>query len=352
MFGGILGSIAGTILGSTPLGGILGGSSAGKAVTVAEVKKITSIGNKDGVPGVHIASLPCPKVTNTGLTASWVALDLLAKGAAVLATGRSMQAANRQNKIAREYYNLAKRQWDFYNQNYVPLEINEINELNKVKRFLPDYDKAIKGHDCAEPIFDSMRDHRDKLFEEHCICPDPSMAYSLELAMSTVRGDSHNFARRYAEFHADKLDDIRWNRKLQVASRGRGLLPQSSEFANKAAGLFGQYSQAMGGLAGQAMQFSGYIRNRRETVFNDTNSQRIETRWTPRANTQTGMNYGSSDVYSADGYRPEYYGSQMNTGNSFYTDAATSLGTNDILYDNTYSVTHGFGRESITGNIA
>lgn len=312
-----------------------------------------SIGSKSGEQGVHIAALPCPRINDSGMTKSWLALDVLAKGAAALATGRAFQAAREQNKIARRYYELAKRQWDFYAKHYIPLELKEIDEINRTRKYKPDYNTAIRGHDCANAVFDSMSDHRDKLYNEFCICPDESTNHLFELALSTVRGDSHNFARRYAEAHADKLDDIRWNRKLQVATRGRGLLPQSSEFANKAAGMFGQYSNAMSGFAGQAMRFSGYISNRRRTQYNGWHDQRVEHRLTDRARTQTGFDYDLNDVYTANGYRPTYYRDSLgDTGNGFYSDAMNSLGQGDVLYDNTHSVQHGFATDSVVGSHA
>lgn len=350
-FGAILGKVAGSVIGGL-IGKKLGGGAGGGSVKVDEVTKIVSIGREDGAEGVHIAAFPCPKVNNTGLTGAWLALDIAAKAAAGLATVRAMQAARQQNKIARQYYDLAKRQWDFYNENYIPLEQQEIDEINRIKRYKPDYTATIKGHDCADNVFDGMASHRDKLLSEYCLCPDPDLSSQLELAKATVRGDTHNFARRYAEFNADKLDDIRWNRKLAIASRGRGLLPQSSEFASKAAGLFGQYSNAMGNFAGQAMQFSGYIRNRRNTVYNGNHTQRIESRWNERANIQTGMNYGASDIYTAHGYNPDYYMSNTNNGNSFYADASASLSSDGVLYDNIYSVQQGFGTGSVTGHLA
>lgn len=344
----IWGAVGGAAL--QGLGGFFGSKAkAGAPTNIDTINKIISIGDKDGKPGIHIASLPCPTVSDKGLTKGWLALDLIAKGAAALATARSMQAAKRQNKIARQYYELAKRQWDFYERNYIPLELQEIAEINRVDKHKPDYNTTRAGHDCANDIFDSMQEHRDRLFREYCICPDDNINHTLELALSTVRGDSHNFSMRYAEFHADMLDDIRWNRKMQIAARGRGILPQSAEFANKSAGLFGQYSQAMSGFASQAARFSGYIRNRSETEYNGSHSpvpNRLNDR---RTNTLLNTEYGPADISSLDGYNSGYY----NGGSrGFYTDAIGSSGTGSIFYDNIHSVQEGFGVGSITGNLA
>lgn len=262
--------------------------SVGKMAELGTVKKIVSVGREDGKQGVHIASFPCPKVNDKGLTASWKILDALAKGAALLASGRALKAAKMQDRIARQYYDLAKRQWEFYKANYVPLEKQELDEVHAEKKYVADYDTAIKGHNCTDSIFDSAKDHKDKAIAEYCIRPDITMAHHFEFIQSTIRGDSNNFARRYAEFLAEKKDDERWNKKLQVASRGRGLLPQSADYANRSASAFGDYSNAMSGFAGQAIEFSSYIRNRRNTVYNGEHDGRIATRLGPLATSQTG----------------------------------------------------------------
>lgn len=341
--GAVVANMAGSIV-SDLISSKLKGSSTVKVSSIDEIKKIVSIGSERGDAGVHIAALPCPKVDDTGISLAWKAVDIAAQAAALAATVESYRAAKAQSDIARIYYNLAKQQWEFYEKNYIPLELQEIAEINKVKRYLPDYDTAVKGHDCADTIFDSMGDHRNKLYNQYCVCPDPSQAFQFELALSTVRGDSHNFARRYAEFHADRLDDLRWNKKLQVATRGRGLLPQSSEFANKASGLFGQYSQAMSGFAGQAAQFSGYIQNRRPTEYNGWHAQRIETRLTERASTQTGFTV-HRDTSFLPNYRSGSYYTDLGTQGGFYSNATSSLGSSGVHTDLPY----GFNADSFTG---
>lgn len=305
--------------------------SSGHINSVGEVHKIVSIGSATGEPGIHISSLPCPKVNDKGLTKGWKILDGLAKAAALLASARALQAARQQTKIARTYYKLAEHQWNFYKDHYVPLEMQELDEVHKDKPYKADYVAAIKGHDCTEPIFDSTEDHRDKIFSEYCVCVDEVMAVRYNIAMATVKGDTINFARRYAENLAERKDDVRWNKKLQVASRGRNLLPQSSEFANKASSLFGHYSNAMSGLAGDAMSFSGYIRNRQETMFNPQRSPGIYRITDPRYASYTGHNIdGSSRItapevaaptgYNSSTYSQFFDGSGSSSGSTFYAD--------------------------------
>lgn len=246
--------------------------------TVKTVDKIVSVGNKDGLVGVHIAAFPCPPVTGEGMKRGWQILDIIGKATAVLASQRALKAAQMQNKIARDYYNLAKDEWDYFYSTFRPLELTELAEIHATKPFKADYATAVEGHDCSDSVFENMTTHRKRLMGMFCVCPNLDSSINYDLALSTIRGDSKNFARRYAEKQAQKLDDLRWNRKLAAASRGRGLLPQSADFARIAADKFGNYSNAMTKFAGKAAEFSDYIRNRMETVYNGEHTNRINTR--------------------------------------------------------------------------
>ena len=249
-----------------------------KLKTIDTVNKIVSVGNKDGLAGVHIASFPCPPVTGEGMTRGWQILDIIGKATALLASQRAYKAAQMQNKIARDYYNLAKDEWDYFYSTFRPLEQTELAEIHATDPFKADYATAVEGHDCSDSVFENMTTHRKRLMGMFCVCPNLDSSINYDLALSTIRGDSKNFARRYAEKQAQKLDDLRWNRKIAAAGRGRGLLPQSADFARIAADKFGNYSNAMTKFAGQAAEFSGYIRNRMETVYNGEHTNRINTR--------------------------------------------------------------------------
>ena len=249
-----------------------------KLKTIDTVNKIVSVGNKDGLAGVHIASFPCPPVTGEGMTRGWQILDIIGKSTALLASQRAFKAAQMQNKIARDYYNLAKDEWDYFYSTFRPLEQTELAEIHATDPFKADYATAVEGHDCSDSVFENMTTHRKRLMGMFCVCPNLDSSINYDLALSTIRGDSKNFARRYAEKQAQKLDDLRWNRKIAAAGRGRGLLPQSADFARIAADKFGNYSNAMTKFAGQAAEFSDYIRNRMETVYNGEHTNRINTR--------------------------------------------------------------------------
>lgn len=310
---------------------ITGGQIHGLGSTPGHVQ-INTIGNQLGkvkvdeisrVKDVSIKAFPCPKVNDKGLTGAWWWADKIAIAVSLWATNESWKAAKEEYKIGKRYYELAKEQWDHFYTYYRPLEDQELSEIWAELPYKPDYAAAIKGHThLIDPIFARADKHRMSLMGKYCICPDVAEFTKIGITKSTVQGDSDNFARRYAEKLAQEKNDLRWARRVAAASRGRGLLATSTSFASKASGFFSDYAQAMGGLAGNAMQFSGYVRDRNRTEYNtvthridgyadvpDTgNTFNARTYWTergiPMRQDTGGITWQTDPAYMQAGFDP------------------------------------------------
>lgn len=263
-----VGSTAGSTIGSMlggPIGGAIGGT-VGKLVGGLFGKKKKGGSNRTVV---SIAAFPCPKVDDKGLSRAWFWADKIAQVVALWATYETYKAAKEDYKIAKRYHELAKEQWDLHREHFHPLEQQELDEIWAEKPYDPDYPTAIAGHThTIDNVSAAVDKHRKSLIAKYCICPDVSSFTKADIMQSTVMGDSDNFARRYAEKLAQERNDIRWARRIAAASRGRGLLSDSASHAQKASNSYSAYAQAMGGLAGSAMQFSGYVNSRRRTEYN------------------------------------------------------------------------------------
>lgn len=170
--------------------------ASGKLDEVTKIKSIPSIGSEEGLKGVHIAALPCPSITGEGMTRGWQILDIIGKATATLASHRAFKAAQMQNKIAREYYNLAKDEWDYFYNTFRPLEQAELAEIHATDPYKADYTTALEGHDCSDSVFENMTTHRNRLMGMFCVCANLDSSINYDLALSTIRGDSKNFARR------------------------------------------------------------------------------------------------------------------------------------------------------------
>lgn len=243
------------------------------------INNIMKVQEISRVKDVSIKAFPCPKVNDEGLQGAWKIADLIAMGVTVWATLETWKAAKEEYKIGKRYYDLAKEQWDFFYEHYRPLEEQELAEIwAEQEHYKPDYVQKTQGHtNLIDSVFERADWHRQALVARYCICPDVSSFRTADLMRSTVWGDADNFARRYAEQLAQEKNDIRWQRRIAAASRGRNLLAVSAAFASKAAGFFNQYAQAMSGVAQGAAQFSGYVRNRFRTDYNPVRN-RVDAR--------------------------------------------------------------------------
>lgn len=273
---GLLSKIVGAVV-----GGATGGSASGpiiveKVKLIDSIKRLESI---DSINNVHIKSFPCPKVNDRSITASWTLAKLASAAITTAATAEYFRAANEQYKISQRYWKLAREEWDFFYDNYRPLEIKELSELNASLPNTPDYTNTINGHTrYVDPIFSQTDKKRAALVAKFCICDTTSDAIRFAVAKSTIHGDADNFARRYAEHMVDIKDDVRWARRVAAANRGRSLLAESTKYANKAAGYYGDYAGAMSGLASSAMYGNQWLSQREKTEYNSWDKARINNR--------------------------------------------------------------------------
>lgn len=273
---GLLSSVVGAVV-----GGATGGSASGPIIVervkvIDGIKQLESIGS---ISDVHIQSFPCPKVNDRSVTGAWTLAKLASASITAAATAESFRAANEQYKISQRYWKLAKEEWDFFYDNYRPLEIKELSELNASLPNTPDYTNTVDGHTrYIDPIFSQTDKKRAALAAKFCICNTASDAIRFAGAKSTIHGDADNFARRYAEHMVDIKDDVRWARRVAAANRGRSLLAESTKYANKAAGYYGDYAGAMSGLASSAMYGNQWLSQREKTEYNPWDRARVNNR--------------------------------------------------------------------------
>ena len=273
---GLLSSIVGAVVGGATGGAASGPIIVEKVKLIDSIKRLESI---DSINNVHIKSFPCPKVNDRSITASWTLAKLASAAITTAATAEYFRAANEQYKISQRYWKLAREEWDFFYDNYRPLEIKELSELNASLPNTPDYTNTINGHTrYVDPIFSQIDKKRAALAAKFCICDTTSDAIRFAVAKSTIHSDADNFARRYAEHMVDVKDDMRWARRVAAANRGRSLLAESTKYANKAAGYYGDYAGAMSGLASSAMYGNQWLSQREKTEYNSWDKARINNR--------------------------------------------------------------------------
>lgn len=236
--------------------------------TIDTVTKITSVGSAAGTPGVHIAALPCPTVNNAGVTGSWSWRTAAATAVALLSTAAAYEMADMQYQTAKRYWQLARERWDYFLNTYKPCEQKEVVEACTAPIPVPKYKAVQKAYTTGVQLaFDHATADIMQLSALYCVCPDMSLAKDVDLMRSQFIGDGISYAMRREEAMSEALDDLRWNRKIGVLNRGRGLLAQSASFARTASDMYDQYGKSMSAVASGATEFLGYSLNRNPTDY-------------------------------------------------------------------------------------
>lgn len=236
--------------------------------TLNEVTKVTSVGDKNGEPGVHIAAWPCPKVNDTGVNTSWDWRVAAATAVALLSTAAAYTIADLQYQTAKAYWKLARERWDYFLGTYRPCEVREVAEACTAIIPEANYNYAINAYTNGASLAFARADREVlRLSSLYCVCPSRSLAADVELMRSQLTGDGVNYAMRREEATAEALDDVRWNRKIGVLNRGRGLLAESTSYARAATDMYDQFGKSVSAVAAGATQFLGYAMNRNPTNY-------------------------------------------------------------------------------------
>lgn len=290
--------------------------AGGTINTISTIGEIGELGKISAVEDVKIRSYPCPKVSNKGLIESWSWTQAASVVISAASAYVAYKTAKDQYDIADRYWRLARDEWDFFYDNYRPLEEQELREIWKEGKYEADYESAITGHTSpVDNIVDKAENHRRNLQDKYCMCPDAGIARQFAIAENTITGDLDNFARRYAENNSTMLNDRRRNRRLAAANRGRDLLSKSTSFAAKANAEYADYAASMTNLAQGAAEYAQYLATRRPTRYNGARD-RIDTRITP----------AFDGDYSFANTNYQFTNPQQPIDNSYnYTDVMTDI---------------------------
>ena len=230
--------------------------------TLAQITTIKSIEN------VKISKWPCPKVNNIGVSTAWDWRVAAATAVALLSTAASFAIADMQYQTAKAYWRLARERWDYFLTTYRPCETSEVAEACTTKVPTPQYNYAIAAYtNGANLAFNRADVEILRLSKLYCICQDNSLARDIDLMRSQMIGDGVNYAIRREEAVAEALDDVRWNRKIGVLNRGRGMLAQSTSYARAAQEMYDQFGKSVSAVASGATEFIGYALNRNKTTY-------------------------------------------------------------------------------------
>lgn len=211
---------------------------------------------------------PQPTVTDEGVKSNADWASVAATAVALVNTVTAVNIADKQYKIAKDYYDLARQKWDRFRRIYMPCERKEVTEACNTPEYVPQYkDKSNTYLTSVRYQYGGVKDFLMDMYDRYCICSSDSIFRDVAVLQGMAENDSINFAYREEEARKEAKDDKRWNRRSQALNRGRDIQSQATSYAKAAAGAYGDLGKTIGGVAEGAISALGYFSTRRGTVY-------------------------------------------------------------------------------------
>lgn len=200
--------------------------------------------------------------------------DLLA-AAAVLAAGynsvRAVDLATKEWNMAKKYWRIAQNWLDYYRDYYAPVEDQEIAEALALVDEQPEYEVARgRARVAAMLEFRDMLQKTLRCQSVYCTGLRQDILVELTTAQANAIAMADGLGYRNERAYIETRSDVRFEKQLNTAKRGRDMVASNVSLAKAAANIYGDlYEQAWEGLVG-AGQYLGYWSSRHNTAYPTT----------------------------------------------------------------------------------
>lgn len=198
-------------------------------------------------------------VTDSGR--SWFA-NLLTVGATTVATWSTIQAvkiAQKEKDLADKYYNISKAWLKYYNNTFKEPEDDELKEAKAIEYVEPEYDVARgRARAVAWVAFKGQLDKATRCLSRYCTGLRQQMLLDFVAAQADALSLAEGMGYRNERSYVESRNDVLFERKLNVAKRGRNLLPDITELSKATAGIYGDLWNQSWDAIGDASYFLGY----------------------------------------------------------------------------------------------
>lgn len=192
---------------------------------------------------------------------SWFA-NLLTAGAIGVATYDTIQAvklAQKEKDLADKYYNISKDWLNYYNNTFKEPEDEELNEAKNIEYVEPEYDVARgRARAVAWAAFKGQLDKATRCLSRYCTGLRQQMLLDFAASQADALALAEGMGYRNERAYIESRNDVLFERKLNVAKRGRNLLPDTTELSKAAAGIYGNLWDQSWDAIGDASYFLGY----------------------------------------------------------------------------------------------
>lgn len=200
--------------------------------------------------------------------------NLLA-GAAIIAAGynsyRAVEIATKEWEMAKKYWQIAQNWLDYYRDYFAPVEDQELNEAMNLPITTPEYDVARgRARAVAWIQFKNVLNTAMRCTSRYCTGLRQDMLADMSAAQADAIAMADALGYRNERAYTESRNDVRFDKMLNTAKRGRDLVADNVSHAKATAGIYGDlFEQAWSGLSG-AGQYLGYWGSRNDTRYPTT----------------------------------------------------------------------------------
>lgn len=181
------------------------------------------------------------------------------------------QIADKNQDLAKAYYDMAKEKWDRFESNYMPLEKELLKEVSSVEvRSMQCADDCSRANTSVSTSYGMVSKFVKQQARKYRICIDPSMSSMLDFRQSSMLVDSSNYNISDDRWFTDYKNDQRWNRRSNVLNLGRNLTSLALSYGDMARSIAKQVGTQVNDAASSLMQSLGYYGGRNDTVYPTT----------------------------------------------------------------------------------
>lgn len=214
---------------------------------------------------------PVRGVGDTGRTLFGKILSAAAIASAAYNSVKAVELATQEWELAKRYWKLSRNWLDYYNGAYAPVENQEVAEALALADETPIYG-TVRGRARVSAYIQTK-----KLFTGKQTCLPKyltgrrqTMAMRLFAAQADAVAAADGLGFRNERAYLEARDDVRFNKQLNTAKRGRNIVADNVSFARTSAGIFGSlYDQTWKNLVGAGV-YLGYESARNETAYPTT----------------------------------------------------------------------------------
>ena len=218
--------------------------------------------------GNDTSTLPRSGPSDSGQTIVAKLLSAAAIAAAAYNTAKAVKIATDQWKMAKNYWQLAHNWLDHYKNNYAPVEDQEVNEALNIPVIEPEYETARgRSRVIAHLEFKGVVEKTIRCTSEYCTGLREDMLEDLVSAQAAAVALADGLGYRNERAYVESRNDIRFDKMLNTAKRGRDMIADNVSLAQATAKAYGNaFEQSWEGLRGSAY-YLGYQSARNPTFY-------------------------------------------------------------------------------------